>query len=210
MKTFLKVCGITNVPDALEIARAGVDFAGLIFSRESQRCVSQKEAQEIYDALKRENLSLKKVGVFTCDDADFILDCARKFDLFAVQLHGGQSEDFVKKIKSTCPCQVWKAFWINSQSDCLEAINSSADKVLIDSSIGSLKGGTGVPSNWNLAEIISRKREIILAGGISEENISQAISEVSPWCADANSKVQIDPRKKDISKIKKILNIIGK
>ena len=206
MRTKIKICGITNAEDAAFAARAGADFVGLIFAEKSPRRVSLEEARSIADTLGGK---VGVVGVFVESGVDFIRRAVRECGLCAVQLHGGQPQDFADSL-ADCGAEIWKVLWPKSNADVSEALAFKADKILVDTKSGGAVGGTGSLSDWASARKIAEKRDVILAGGISPENASAAINAVHPWALDVNSGVEADgnPRKKDFLKIEKLFEIL--
>lgn len=201
----IKICGICEKDDALAAAELGADFVGLIFEPESPRFVRPFEAEKIAASLYSSKTKL--VGVFVNQSISTVRYAIFRYGLAAVQLHGFQTQTFADALKF-CGVQVWKTFWLNSNSDFNEAKNFRADKILIDARNASKLGGTGMLSNWKLAKKLSLMREIILAGAISSENASRAAFEVSPYALDANSAIEDYPRKKNILKMKKLIEEI--
>ena len=209
MRARLKICGVCDPNDAAEIARMGVDYVGMIFARKSPRFVSDAEAAAICGALESSGARARRVGVFTDFGVSEILRAVGEFGLDAVQLHGGQDVGFARQVGRSCSAEVWKVVWLDSPEAFEAALEFPADVLLADSRSGNSPGGTGIVSDWREAAKLARLRPTALAGGISDENAARALAEVSPFCLDANSAVEISPRKKDLKKIEKILNIIG-
>lgn len=209
MRARLKICGVCDPNDAAEIARMGADYVGMIFARKSPRFVSDAEAAAICGALESSGARARRVGVFTDSGVSEILRAVGEFGLDAVQLHGGQDVGFARQVGRSCSAEVWKVVWLDSPEAFEAALEFPADVLLADSRSGNSPGGTGIVSDWREAAKLARLRPTALAGGISDENAARALAEVSPFCLDANSAVEISPRKKDLKKIEKILNIIG-
>ncbi len=203
----IKICGISNLDDALAVSRAGADYVGMIFAPKSPRAVSPQDALAIARARGSGEISASLVGVFQNAPAEEILRRAKEFSLSAVQLHGGESEEFVREISGR-GFEIWKAFWLESLADVEAALASAADRILADSRSGGKLGGTGKTANWALARRVSERRSVVLAGGISPDNARRAASRVAPFALDLNSSVEISPRKKDAEKISKFLEKI--
>ena len=200
MKASVKICGISSAEDALAALGCGAEFLGLIFEPKSPRAVTPEQAEEIAKAVGGR---AKLVGVFVSQTADFIKDAAKKLNLFAVQLHGGQNAEFVKSL-GALDAEIWKVVWLENESDLAEAEAFEADRILVDSKSGSSVGGTGKRANWELAARLAKKRKVILAGGISPENVREAVNAVCPCAVDVNSMVEDSPRKKNHLKIKQL------
>ena len=200
----VKICGITNLEDARAAESAGADFLGFIFEASSPRAVEIAEAASIVSKLAG---TAKTVGVFVKADADFIRRAARECGLFALQLHGGHSDAFVKGLDGISS-EIWRTVWLANARDLLEARNLEVDVVVADSRSEKKVGGTGMPCDWTLAAALSGSRKVALAGGINCQNALSAARSVNPWLLDANSGVEISPRRKDAAKIENLIKTV--
>ncbi len=196
----IKICGVSNLEDATEISAAGADYIGLIFAEKSPRLVAPESARAIASA----GLSAKLVGVFVDSPADFVRRAVDEYGLSAVQLHGSEDARYVGTLRGL-GAEIWKAVWLSSESDADEAAQFPCDKLVVDSSRGKLRGGTGVRADWRLAALLAARRECFLAGGISFGNAREAVETVKPYGLDMNSAVEINPRKKNTALISKYL-----
>lgn len=196
----IKICGVSNLEDATEISAAGADYIGLIFAEKSPRLVAPESARAIASA----GLSAKLVGVFVDSPADFVRRAVGEYGLSAVQLHGSEDARYVGSLRGL-GAEIWKAVWLSSESDADEAAQFPCDKLVVDSSRGKLRGGTGVRADWRLAALLAARRECFLAGGISFGNARKALETVKPYGLDMNSAVEINPRKKNTALISKYL-----
>lgn len=196
----IKICGVSNLEDATEISAAGADYIGLIFAEKSPRLVAPESARAIASA----GLSAKLVGVFVDSPADFVRRAVDEYGLSAVQLHGSEDARYVGTLRGL-GAEIWKAVWLSSESDADEAAQFPCDKLVVDSSRGKLRGGTGVRADWRLAALLAARRECFLAGGISFGNAREAVETVKPYGLDMNSAVEINPRKKNTVLISKYL-----
>ncbi len=196
----IKICGVSNLGDATEISAAGADYIGLIFAEKSPRLVAPESARAIASA----GLSAKLVGVFVDSPADFVRRAVGEYGLSAVQLHGSEDARYVGTLRGL-GAEIWKAVWLSSESDADEAAQFPCDKLVVDSSRGKLRGGTGVRADWRLAALLAARRECFLAGGISFGNARKALETVKPYGLDMNSAVEINPRKKNTALISKYL-----
>ncbi len=189
-----KVCGLTRAEDAKAAYAAGAVFGGLIFVEGSPRHVSVAQARAITEAAP-----LNFVGVFRNESKEMIQSLVETLQLSAVQLHGDESESYIKKLRSLIPgCQIWKAVAI---SDALPDLNFTADRLLLDSKVGNQSGGTGHAFDWSLLADLP-KEKLMLAGGINPENIPEAIK-VGCLGVDLNSGVESAPGIKDADKIQR-------
>lgn len=200
MKTMLKICGLTREEDVKSAIEAGAKYLGFIFYKKSPRYV---EPEKVNDICRNIPPAIKKVGVFVNKSAEKIQEVAEFCHLDVVQLHGDESPELAGKLKGL---EIWKAFAVNSEAELNIAEEFPADAILLDSADGRQRGGTGKECDWRLAAELSKKRRVILAGGINSENIQRAVEEVKPAIIDVNSGVEIAPGIKDKTKI----YIIGK
>lgn len=189
-----KVCGLTRAEDAKAAYAAGAVFGGLIFVEGSPRCVSVAQARAITEASP-----LNFVGVFRNENKEMIQSLVETLQLSAVQLHGDETESYIKKLRSLIPgCQIWKAVAV---SDALPDLNFTADRLLLDSKVGDQSGGTGHAFDWSLLADLP-KEKLMLAGGINPENITEALK-VGALGLDLNSGVESAPGIKDANKIQR-------
>lgn len=197
----VKICGIKTIEDAHVAMNAGADFIGFVFAP-SQRKISPEEAVSIARSLP---LSIKTVGVFVNESAEEINRISQLVGLNMVQLHGNEPPGITKQIS----CKVIKAFSINKINE--RIINSySCDYYLIDSPPNdNYQGGSGETFDWNILDQLCLKQKLILAGGLTPQNVQQAIRTVKPIGVDVSSGVETNG-KKDQTKIKQfILNVKG-
>ncbi|MBN2801983.1 MAG: bifunctional indole-3-glycerol-phosphate synthase TrpC/phosphoribosylanthranilate isomerase TrpF [Deltaproteobacteria bacterium] len=186
----IKVCGIANRDDAVNIANRGVYYGGLIFAEGSPRKISLKKA-----ALIIENVKLNFVGIFRDTTIEDIVYAVKELNLKVVQLHGSESPEFVLQLKQLLPedTKIWKAF---SVTDTLPDTSQYKNcTVLYDSK----QGGSGTSFNWNLLKHINMS-ESVIAGGIGPENILQA-KKLNPGVIDLNSKIEKSAGVKDMTKL---------
>lgn len=189
-----KVCGLTRAEDAKAAYAAGAVFGGLIFVEGSPRHVSVAQARAITEAAP-----LNFVGVFRNENKEMIQSLVETLQLSAVQLHGDETESYIKKLRSLIPgCQIWKAVAV---TDVLPDLNFTADRLLLDSKVGNQSGGTGHAFDWSLLTDLP-KEKLMLAGGINPENIPEAIK-VGCLGVDLNSGVESAPGIKDADKIQR-------
>ena len=207
--TKVKICGIRDKAQAIAAIEAGADFIGLVFAQ-SKRQITPSQAKEIVDAAKQANDTIQTVGVFVNAPANEVNRIADDCDLDMVQLSGDESWQYARQIQRP----VIKAIRVQKQSenDIIKTIVSGADTfldnahiALLDTHIESQYGGTGKTFDWGLAQTISAKYPIIVAGGLTPENVRQAIEKMNPWGVDVSSGVETDGVK-DVAKIKKFID----
>jgi len=200
----VKICGITRIRDALWAVRCGVDALGFIFA-ESPRRVSPEKAKAIIDTLPP---FVRSVGVFVDERPRTLLDIATFCGLDLVQLHGEETPDYCRNL----PFSAIKAFRIQNPSS-LSAINSYRGVVkgaVLDTYHSVKMGGTGETFDWKLA-VKARKYgiPIILSGGLTPDNVQQAVRMVKPYAVDVNSGVENRPGQKDAVLVEQMMNRIG-
>ncbi len=210
----VKICGIKEILYAIEVAKAGADFVGFVFAP-SKRQITPEKAQEIIQALRKEfPAQLLTVGVFVNTSPDEINAIADFCNLDIVQLSGNEPKEYFREIKKP----IIKAVHLKDQSvsEILAEIeagykylgSSITDDLvyLLDSQVKGMYGGTGKTFDWNLAREVASQFPVILAGGLSPENVSKAVKKVSPWGIDVSSGVETNGVK-DVSKIKKFIKM---
>lgn len=206
-KVKVKICGITNWTDARCACEAGADFLGFNFYRQSPRYISPARARRIIRRLPRD---VRAVGVFVNEDEKTILDVARNVGLEYLQLHGDESPVVVAKLKRSLP--VVKALRVRKSFRVADIGNfKAASAILLDGFDARLRGGTGKTFDWSRARLTQMRRtRIFLAGGITAENVSKAISIAKPYAVDVCSGVEAAPGKKDPAKIKALMRAVNK
>jgi phosphoribosylanthranilate isomerase len=198
--TLVKICGITNLEDALLSAKFGADALGFNFYEKSPRYITPEKAREICLQLPEEIL---KVGVFVNESADKIAEIAGLVKLDAVQLHGDETPEFVREMKVKFTGEVIKALRVSENFQPKDVLAFNADAILLDAFSKQEYGGTGETFDWEMAkkvrEIFPR---IYLAGGLSVENVADAILKVNPFAVDACSLLEKEKGIKDSPKVR--------
>lgn len=200
-----KVCGLMRAQDVKIVYENGALYGGLIFVKHSKRCVSLRQAQELVTAAP-----LRFVGVFQNQKIDFIVKIANQLQLYAVQLHGAETEEFITALRQQLPknTQIWKAISVNTEAqsavDFTDDLN--VDRYIFDSRTANQQGGTGKTFDWSLIPE-NLKYKIILAGGISPNNVEQAIQQ-NCLGLDLNSGVESSAGVKDQEKVRLVFNNI--
>jgi phosphoribosylanthranilate isomerase len=192
----VKICGITNPADAVAAVDAGADALGFVFCEQSPRRLSIARACEITRTLPP---YVAKVGVFVDAPEAAIKEAIRECRLDTIQLHGNEPPEFCLRFPDVNVC---KAFRIRNADSVTALAGYQADAFLLDSFDPGRHGGTGARFNWEWAGD-ARKfgRPIILAGGLTAENVAQAISLARPYAVDVSSGVESAPGKKDAAKV---------
>ena len=205
----VKICGITNVADGLAAAEAGADFLGFIFHPKSPRYVSIEQAQAIMAAVRRQFRphEPKGVGVFVNIPPAQVQHVIYTAGLAYAQLHGDETDAEVAALRS----RAYKALPLHPTSlgNRLVRIDHPAHlglqdgpSLLVDAFSPASYGGTGTVGDWALAaEIATRTPRLLLAGGLTPENVAAAIAAVHPWGVDVSSGVEASPGRKDHAKV---------
>ena len=196
METRVKICGVTNVADALAAAEAGADMIGLMFYEQSPRCITLQTAVEISRALPPFVL---RVGVFVNVAEDLIVRAIGECGLNLLQFHGDEPSDFCTQFGVMC----MKALRVRDAESLKTLKNFHIDAFLLDAHSKSGLGGTGEKFNWDLA-VAAQKfgKPIFLAGGLTPENVADAVKKVRPFAVDVSSGVESAPGKKDAAKVR--------
>jgi indole-3-glycerol phosphate synthase/phosphoribosylanthranilate isomerase len=190
-----KVCGLTRADDAAAAHQAGAVFGGLIFVAKSPRYVDIPTARTVMAGAP-----LSYVGVFRNAQQETIAKTVEALGLAAVQLHGDEDAAYIDNLRPLLPatCQVWKAVGITS-GEPLPALDYPADRLLLDTKVGSQSGGTGQAFDWRMLANLDKAR-LMLAGGLNPDNALQA-AEVGCLGLDFNSGVESAPGQKDGHKL---------
>ena len=197
---FTKVCGITNPGDALEAADAGADAIGLIFA-ESPRRVDIEEAQKISIALHD---GVLKVGVFVDVNPEEVLETAREVGLDLAQLHGDEAPETVAAIRGA-GLPVMKAVRVRN-AEALGTLESyEVDLFMLDAWSARARGGTGETFDWGLATSVKGRDNIVVSGGLTPENVREAIEFFEPYGVDASSSLEERPGKKDGERVRRFV-----
>jgi phosphoribosylanthranilate isomerase len=198
----VKICGITNIDDALLCSDLGADALGFIFYNNSKRNISVNNASEIINKLP---LFISKVGVFVEQSRAEIKSIANNIGLTAVQLH---NENIILN-PDDFPIRIIKALRIKPGFDFSPLLKADKFHYLLDSYSENMPGGTGETFDWNLIpeEI---KYKIILAGGISVNNIRYVFENIKPEAVDLSSSVESEPGRKNKNKLEEFFNIVNR
>ena len=194
----VKVCGMTNLKDAMVAVEEGADAVGFIFYKKSPRSVTMKTVREIILELPP---FVDTVGVFVDETAEQINKIADSCNLDMIQLHGDESPTFCKRIRR----RVIKAFRVKDMQSVKKLSSFQVSGFLLDTFSKDLHGGTGKVFDWNLALPAKKFGPVIMAGGLTPNNVQQAIRQVRPYGVDVCSGVESAPGIKDHKKIKAFL-----
>jgi phosphoribosylanthranilate isomerase len=195
---FIKICGITNLEDAVEAVNCGADAIGFVFSEESPQFISHKKAADIVRALPEH---ISKIGVFDHAKRQFVLDIVRHVNLSAVQLLGNEGPDDLVNFETS----VIKAFRLTQSFDVEIMRNYLVDAFLLDALQKGRGRGTRKGFEWNIAVKAKEYGRIILSGGLTPENVEDAVRFVRPYGVDVNTGVEAKPGKKDVARMREFI-----
>ena len=195
--TKTKLCGLRRPCDIEYVNGLMPDYIGFVFAKNSKRYVTPDVAETLRKKLSK---AIVPVGVFVDEKIDVITELLERHVIEAVQLHGNEDDDYIHTLKKETKAVIIKAFRIKAKEDIMAANASTADYVLLDSD-----GGSGETFDWSL--IREMKREYFLAGGLSSENVSEAISKLHPFAVDASSSLETEGYK-DKEKMTAFVNAV--
>ena len=189
---FVKICGITNEDDALLAVAMGADAVGFVFAPSSR----QVAASQVYDITRRLPPEILTVGVFRDETPSRVIDIVNRAGLKAAQLHGHETPAMVEEVMAGMR-RVIKAV-VAGSDDARNADTFGTDIVLVDAPTP----GGGKVFDWSLVDFTASGLNIILSGGLTPDNVSDAVRLTSPWGVDVSSGVERAPGKKDALKVK--------
>ncbi len=208
----IKICGITKISQAKEIARLRVNAIGVIGVKQSPRFVEEDKCSMIFNEVEKVSSTIERVLVIANENLENIKNISsRHIPPSVIQLHGNESVEYCKEVKNqSSTIKLWKAFRIRSLEDIQETkqYEKYVDSFLLDAWDNRNLGGTG--NRVPLEFLINKTFNLpwILAGGISSDLIPEILSKVSPNGIDASSKLETSPGVKDLSKVKSLINSI--
>ena len=198
----IKICGLTNLEDALLATSLGADALGFIFYEKSGRFISPQEVRKITDQLPAQ---VKKVGVFVNPPPELLSEYIAVSGINAIQLHGSETPEFCQKQE----VEVIKCInLINEESVLLPKQYPTVQTFLVDAFDEHSRGGTGKRADWRLARKVAEQYSIFLAGGLTPENVVHAVESVRPFGVDVSSGVEESVGKKSPSKMRRFVKAL--
>jgi phosphoribosylanthranilate isomerase len=192
----VKICGITTAADAEAAVQAGADALGLMFFPGSPRCIPLERARDIARGLPPHIL---RTGVFADPHPSAVFAAIQHCQLNLLQFHGTETPEFCAQFG----LMTMKAFRIQNAGSLSPLSDYHTDAFLLDSHVAGKAGGTGATFNWDLAlEAKKFGKPIFLAGGLTAQNVAEAVRKVQPFGVDVSSGVEQSPGKKDAAKMK--------
>jgi phosphoribosylanthranilate isomerase len=198
----IKICGITNVDDALAAIDAGADYLGFNFYPKSQRFISPEDCTQITSRLRRHASRITLIGIFVNEPPARIAAILNDCGLDLAQLHGDETPEDITELKGRAYKGV-RGVGVKNLNDFVS--NGHAPALLLDAYSPDAYGGTGHTADWTAARVIAEQFPIFLAGGLTPENVADAIAQVKPWGVDVASGVEMSPRKKDWARMQKFV-----
>jgi phosphoribosylanthranilate isomerase len=194
----IKFCGLTGLDDAQLAVEAGAWAIGLIFWPDSPRRCQLPQAVEIAGALRRR---VEVVGVFVNASLDYVVHTAEEVELTMLQLHGDEGPAYCAEAARRSGCKMIKAARVRSRADIQALAPFHVDYHLLDSYVSGQPGGTGETFAWETARAHRGPVPMILSGGLTPENVAEAIAAVRPFAVDVASGVEREPGRKDPAKL---------
>jgi len=211
---WVKICGITSIDDARAAIRAGADMLGFNFYRPSPRFVEPQAAAEIIKSIRSEargtDRSASMVGVFVDESIENVSRIAAEAGLDGIQLHGEEMPEYCERLKELCPQKfLIKALAARAGDGVAIARRYPVDVIMIDAFDEKLRGGTGRVADWSFAREMARTvPRVFLAGGLSPENVAEAIDTVRPYGVDVCSAVETEPGRKSARRMKQFVDAV--
>ena len=213
-KTLVKICGITSIDQAVQLAELGTNAIGIISVEQSPRYIPPEKKKEIFNTLKFSHPNVERVSVVKNTPIDLIIkNYLGEPNETIIQLHGDEDIDYCQKLKENIPhVGIWKAFRIKDKKDLdkIKIYENYVDAILLDSWNNETYGGSGKRIEKSYLENLSFNKPWWLAGGVSQEWIHEIVRKIKPNGIDISSSVETSPGVKDIYKVGLILKEVKK
>ncbi len=213
-KTLVKICGITSIEQAIQVANLGADAIGIVSVEESPRFITHDKKREIFKTLKNLFPKIKRVSVVKNLPIDLMIKNLLEEPIeTTIQLHGDEDLDYCRKLKNNVrDISLWKAFRIKNKSDIdnIKPYENFIDAILLDSWDQDKYGGSGKRIEQKILKNISFIKPWWLAGGVSKKWIVEIIKEIKPYGIDVSSSVECSPGIKNIDEVGLLINEIRK
>ena len=211
--TIIKICGIKTLKDALAAIDAGADYLGFNFYPKSVRFVEKETCAEIASVLKREHPQTKLVGVFVNSSVNDVKNILQTCSLDLAQLHGDEMPEMFAQLAP----RVFKAIRLSTDfvtdsrivTDFAELRYRLSPALLIDAAVKGIYGGSGITADWSAAAELAKKYPLLLAGGLTPENVADAVRQVKPWGVDVASGVESAAGEKDAGKMSAFVKAVN-
>jgi phosphoribosylanthranilate isomerase len=193
--TRVKVCGVTTVAEAVACVDLGVDALGVNLVASSPRRVDERLVRAVVDAVGQRTLVVAVVAGMTVDAMRAFVE---RTGVGCLQLHGDES---AAEVAALLP-HAYKAVRVAGPEDVAVAEGMPGDYVMVDAKVPGALGGTGHAFDWSLVVRLAGRRKLVLAGGLTPENVRAAVDLVRPWCVDVASGVESAPGVKDLGRVR--------
>jgi len=191
----VKICGNTNLDDTVAAVQAGADAVGFVFYKKSPRAIEPKTAAEIISRLPP---FVVPVGVFVNEELGAVRRILEDCNIPLAQLHGDESPQYCAELGRS----VIKAIRVRDRGDLERMTSYQVAGFVLDAFVEGMPGGTGVTIDWDLASEAQVVGPIILAGGLTPDNVLEAVRQARPYGVDVTSGVEVSPGKKDHAKVR--------
>jgi phosphoribosylanthranilate isomerase len=210
--TKIKICGITNLNDAIAAIEAGADMLGFNFYSKSPRFIDIGLCRGITSRLRNRYANIVFVGVFVNMPTAEVYATIETCGLALAQLHGDEAPQDITSLNG----HAFKAIRLSVLSSALASAGNSVSPLLsvdhpallVDAAVKGVYGGSGVVADWAAAAELSKRFPLLLAGGLTPENVAEAVRQVQPWGVDVASGVEASPGKKDFNKMKRFVEAV--
>ncbi len=194
----IKICGITNYDDAMAATDYGADALGFNFYKKSPRCIEPEKAAEIIERLPP---FVMPVGIFVNEREEKVRDIMFTTGIKVLQFHGDESPEFCERFAT----RVIKAFQVKDKESLKHMVHYHVSALLLDSYRDGVRGGSGVAFDWHLAVVAKTFGRVVLAGGLTPENVVEAVKLVQPYAVDVAGGIEREKGIKDHAKLKKFI-----
>lgn len=195
----VKICGVRSLEEAEVAIEAGADALGFNFWPRSPRYIAPDAARRVIEQIPP---LIYAIGVFVNEDRHRVAEIVSGVGLNAAQLHGDETPEFCAGLG---PIKIIKAIRVTEDLDCASINNYPVSAILLDTGVKGSYGGTGKRFDWNTAVEAKRYVRIILAGGLTVENVAEAVVSVNPFAIDVCSGVEAEPGRKDPDKLRRFM-----
>lgn len=202
--TQVKICGITNLKDAFVAAEAGADLLGFVFYPPSPRYLDPARAEQIISAVRCASYPVRFVGVFVNEEPGTVRQIVSRCGLDYAQLHGEEPPEMITTLMEQ-GLGVIKAFRVRDGASLIEIERYQATAYLLDAYVPGQPGGTGRTFDWRLAVQAKEHGPVILAGGLTPDNVAEVVRTVHPWGVDVSSGIEAASGRKDHNKLQRFI-----
>lgn len=198
---FVKICGITNLDDALDAIELGVDALGFDFCKDSLRYVDPLDVEKMLEDIPP---SIQKVGLFVNEQEELVKDLSQILSLDILQFHGDETPYYCEQFATP----YWKSFQLQDTQTLKLMDHYKPEAFVIDPCVETIWGGKGMTAHWDLIAAARRKGKIVLSGNLNEENIDMVLSTAKPYGVDIGHGIEESPGRKNRMKLEILMDKI--